>query len=181
MVPDPYCSPQNNSIAGHKVGYYASWATLRACDRVAPNQIYTMGLTHVNFAFVGFDPRTFIPKPQFAMDDTLYSEFTSLKSPTLKTWVSVGGWDFSNSPETRRAFSTMCRSKANRAKFITGLQKFMERYGFQGVDLDWEFPGSTRDAANLVLLVKEMRTTWGDTFGISIAVSPFVGHLSSPP
>jgi chitinase len=78
-----------------------------------------------------------------ANSGTLYRSFTSLKSkkPTLQTWISVGGWSFNdanNDPNTRTAFSDMVSDATNRAKFISSLQNFMQTYGFDGVDIDWE-------------------------------------------
>ena len=106
------------------------------------------------------------------MDDTsgvLYERFTGLKDTHngLETWISVGGWSFTDPGPTRSAFSDMSSSAANRKKFINELINFMEHYGFDGVDLDWEYPqaddrgGVTADKANYVSLVKEMRAAFG--------------------
>lgn len=76
------------------------------------------------------------------MDDnsaTLYSRFTSLKDKYsgLQTWISIGGWSFTDPGPTRQAFSSMASTAANRQKFIDGALSFMKTYGFDGVDLDW--------------------------------------------
>ena len=63
-----------------------------------------------------------------------------------------------------------------RAQFITSLEKFMTLYGFQGVDLDWQYPsaedrgGSTNDAVNFVALVRDMRQAWGNKYGVSVTL-----------
>ncbi len=74
---------------------------------------------------------------------SLYEKFTGLKSKktSLQTWISIGGWSFNddtNTPNTRTAFSDMAGSADGRQKFISSLQNFMQTYGFDGVDLDWE-------------------------------------------
>ncbi|OJK00810.1 glycoside hydrolase family 18 protein [Aspergillus aculeatus ATCC 16872] len=92
---------------------------------------------------------------------------------TIETWISVGGWAFTDAGSTQTAWSNMVSSAANRAAFISSLEQFMITYGFDGVDLDWENPGasdrggSSEDGANSVLLVKQMRSAFGTKYGIS--------------
>ncbi|KAF3032483.1 hypothetical protein E8E12_000430 [Didymella heteroderae] len=129
------------------IAYYESWAMTRACDKVSPEDLDLTGLTHVNFAFAFFHPETFEIAPMDANAGKLYSRFTDLKSKFtgLQTWIAVGGWSFNddtNSPNTRTAFSDMASTPANRKKFINSLIKFMETYGFDGADFDWEYPGA---------------------------------------
>lgn len=74
--------------------------------------------------------------------------------------------------------SNMVATQANRARFISSLMAFMAQYGFQGADIDWEWPvdpargGRPGDTAGLVALVKEMRAAFGTRYGISIAIPP---------
>ncbi len=65
---------------------------------------------------------------------SLLSRFTALKNKFsgLETWVSVGGWSFTDPGPTQEAFSTMSSTSANRQIFINGLLKFMNQYGFDG-------------------------------------------------
>ncbi|KAL9076421.1 MAG: hypothetical protein Q9157_003682 [Trypethelium eluteriae] len=59
----------------------------------------------------------------------------------------------------------------------------MARYGFQGIDIDWEYPGTPdrggklEDTQNLVHLVKEMRAAWGKQYGISVTLAPDYWYL----
>jgi len=59
----------------------------------------------------------------------------------------------------------------------------MPKYGFQGVDLDWEYPvspdrgGTPDDTQNLVLLVQEMRKAFGTSYGISLTLAPDYWYL----
>lgn len=77
--------------------------------------------------------------PMNEADVPIYKEFTALKSNNLETWVAVGGWSFNDEgTATRTAYSDMVSTAANRAAFIQSLIKFMDTYGFQGADIDWE-------------------------------------------
>jgi chitinase len=59
----------------------------------------------------------------------------------------------------------------------------MNKYGFQGVDIDWEYPvapergGHEDDTQNFVLLVKEMRAAFGTKYGISLTLAPDYWYL----
>jgi chitinase len=187
IVPPPSCSSSSGSSSGRKVGYYqGANVRTRLCDRVAPSQINTVGFTHLNFAFVWFDPISFEMVPANEADVPLYSQFTALKSESLQTWVSVGGWDFTDPGPTENAFSNMVSTSANRAAFISSLMSFMEYYGFQGADLDWEYPaevargGVAADTENFVTLVQEMRAAFGTTYGrvLNTWIGPFSNQLS---
>lgn len=62
----------------------------------------------------------------------------------------------------------MASSKTNREAFIASLLRFLSKWNFQGVDIDWEWPGAeTRggnpaiDKQNQVDLLKELREALG--------------------
>jgi chitinase len=114
----------------------------------------------------------------------MYTEFTGLKTANLKTWIAIGGFDFSDAnATTHTTWSDMVSSTSSRSAFISSLKSFMDRYGFQGVDLDWEYPGSeTRggkraDTENFVSLVREMRSAYGSAYGISLTLAPDYWYL----
>lgn len=71
----------------------------------------------------------------------------------------------------------MVSSQSNRAKFIASIKSFMTKWGFQGVDLDWEVPQSSGDKAGYLALVKEMSASFGSAFKISIAFPVDYGDM----
>ncbi|KAF4634253.1 hypothetical protein G7Y89_g3858 [Cudoniella acicularis] len=158
-----------------------------------PESLVTMkadltGLSHLNFAFAFFDPKTFKISPMDSTSAPLYSRFTFLKKKktSLKTWISIGGWSFNNdgnSPSTRTAYSNMVSTTGNRQMFISSLTSFMITYGFDGVDIDWEYPGADdrgglpADTANFVSLVKELRAAFGSNYGITVTLPSSFWYL----
>ncbi|KAI4089542.1 MAG: hypothetical protein LQ339_008535 [Xanthoria mediterranea] len=144
-----------------RIGYYELFNVHeRSCDKVYPEDLEVAPLTHVNLAFVNFDS-------SFKMIDTdgdLISRVTFLKSryQGLRVNVAIGGWAF-NDPPTQTLFSDMSSTNANRDTFIKSLVSFMQKYGLDGVDIDWEYPGAPdrgglpRDTPNFVLLMSDIR------------------------
>lgn len=72
-------------------------------------------------------------------DKEYWSKFTALKKkkPSLKTYISVGGWDVGG-----KVFSDMVRFPGTRKTFIDSAISMMTEYGFDGIDIDWEYPAA---------------------------------------
>ncbi|KAI1105614.1 hypothetical protein F4804DRAFT_341082 [Jackrogersella minutella] len=187
-APTPSCSSSGNSAGMRRIGYYESWAKTRPCDVFEPEDLELTGMTHINFAFSFFDPSSFQITPMDANAGSLYARFTALKAkqPGLQTWLSLGGWSFNdatNAPNTQNAFSNMVGSAANRQAFIASLRNFMQTYGFDGVDIDWEYPaaddrgGVTADFTNFPAFLAELRASFGSGLGISATLPSSYWYL----
>jgi len=128
------------------------------------NQIPVNGLTHAYFSFAFISPGDFKVIPMPGMSPDLFSDFTAIKkrNPDLKTVIAVGGWTHNDPGPFQTVFSDMVSTKANRDLFIGNLFGFMRRYGFDGVDIDWEYPGAPdrggtpADGANFLQFLKEL-------------------------
>lgn len=60
----------------------------------------------------------------------------ALKKRGVKVTVAIGGWNDSAGDK----YSRLVNSPAARANFISSVLRFLNKYGFDGLDLDWEYP-----------------------------------------
>ena len=138
-------------------------------------QITVEGLTQLNYAFGYITPGDFYIVPMPGVDPLTFGQFASLKqnNPALIVEISLGGWVFNGNgtqtTQTQDAFGDIISRPENRQKFITNLLAFMYFYGFDAVDLDWEYPGapdrqhnrdSSLDAGAYAVLLQDLRNAF---------------------
>ena len=70
------------------------------------------------------------------IDNNFYKKVTEFKKYGIKVTVAIGGWNDSKGDK----YSRLVNSPSARRKFITNVIKFIDEWGFDGLDLDWEYP-----------------------------------------
>ncbi|MFA6075550.1 MAG: glycosyl hydrolase family 18 protein [Negativicutes bacterium] len=102
----------------------------------------------------------------------LLKQFWLLKQrfTSLETYMSIGGWTYSG------GFAQMASTDEGRKNFAKNAVALAKKYGFDGVDIDWEYPGVTtenskptaQDKENFTLLMQALRTEL-DSAGLSLS------------
>jgi len=82
---------------------------------------------------VDFQGQPLTLRGQYAMLNDPRSSLRA-RNPNIKVCISIGGWTHCG------AFSDVCATPEAREKFAQSVVEFLDRFGFDGVDLDWEFP-----------------------------------------
>ncbi|KAK4231442.1 glycoside hydrolase, subgroup, catalytic core [Podospora fimiseda] len=121
-----------------KVAYFAAWNNQRPCLTMYVDEIDTTKYTHIHFAFASLTET-------FDIDvSDVQDEFERFKNMTgIKKIISFGGWEASATPESRARLRDAFRPGANnRGVFRVNVINFVNNHGLDGVDFDWEYPGS---------------------------------------
>ncbi|KAJ7488142.1 hypothetical protein FB451DRAFT_1226548 [Mycena latifolia] len=180
----PSCGTNQESALTRRIGYYEAWAATRGCMSYTPEKISAETLTHINFAFALISS-SFNVVEMTSGDSDLWKRTTALKSrnPTLKVFLSIGGWTF-NDPPTSQIFSNMVGSDANTQTFISSLLKVFEAYGFDGLDVDWEYPaasdrgGAPQDTKNYVSFMAAVKKAFsGPGYGLTFTAPSSYWYL----
>ncbi len=118
-------------------------------------------MTRMNYAFFGL--KNGVIGERSVHDAENLAILTSLRkaNPQLQILISVGGGDAGSA-----GFSDMAISPEGRRQFVDSAIAAVEKYGLDGVDIDWEYPGYTFDKTTTVraedrrtytLLLEELR------------------------
>ncbi|KAI5455674.1 chitinase [Mariannaea sp. PMI_226] len=100
----------------------------------------------------------------------------------LKVLLSIGGWTWSAN------FPAAASTATTRATFASSAVTIMKDWGFDGIDIDWEYPAKGVEATNMLLLLQAIRDELdsyaskhapGYHFQLSIAAPAGAEHYGS--
>lgn len=175
-------APVKTSSPKPKSGsYYPDWSS----DQFPPEAIDFSKFDVIYYAFA-------IPSETFDLYFTQWDSEAVLNrlialahAQNVKVVVSIGGWTGS------KWFSNAVSTSANRAIFVANIMAMVNKFGLDGIDIDWEFPNSgvnsqniynPADSANYALFLKALRGKLrkNRVLGAAVANSPFNGPDGTP-
>ena len=154
------------------IGYYPSWNLHERNTLVDQRSIPYEKLTIINYAFFApLNDGTIVGRNPEADAYLLQGIIDSLSGKTIpnsslvdiahqhdvKVLLSIGGWTDSDN------FPQVSADPAKRSNFAHWCAQHTRTYNFDGMDIDWEYPGygphngTKQDKENFTLLLKEIR------------------------
>lgn len=160
-----------------RLGYLTDWSNWDPKDEKFKK------LNFINYSFLYLSD-----KKDGTVLDTLSkgNNIRQLKEnyPHLNLLISIGGWGADH-------FSEAAMTEENRKRFSETAIEIMLKYGFNGIDIDWEYPTSgsagishsPKDKQNFTLMLKQVREDLnklsektGEYYYLTIAAGAFMGH-----
>ncbi len=133
-----------------------------------PRNIDPNYLDFVIYAFVEIssDGQLVVPAPAYLRSLVRLREI----NPDLQVIAAIGGW-------AADGFSDAALTPASRYAFARNVQQLINDYSLDGIDIDWEYPGSSasgiksrpEDRENFTLLLTALRDVLGPETWISVA------------
>lgn len=153
------------------VAYFTSWPIY--LQDISVFDIDAGLITHINYAFANVsadgtvivgdswaDVENDFGKGNAAAVKGYFGQLREFKKqhPHIKTLISIGGYTWSGQ------FSNVAADEGKRKRFVAAAVEFILQYGFDGIDIDWEYPVEgnevphrPQDKQNYTKLIKELR------------------------
>ena len=134
------------------IGYYPNWQWYDRAKLVKSSTIAYSKYSIINYSFFKPEASGLISNTDAWADENLlqgqinwsttpvsYYPNTSIidlaHNAGTKVMVSIGGWTLSDN------FPTIAASATKRALFASECNRLLKFYNFDGIDIDWEYPG----------------------------------------
>jgi len=150
--------PLPNHLSKRVVGDYGYWSKFQT-PAYGAAQIPYYKLSHINHAGVSFDASGTLSVPDGFLEPALNRH---AHAAGVKVLLLLGG-DFSG-----------VVASGTTQTLIENIAAFEKQHGYDGVDIDWEFPVTQADRKFLVLLMEKLRES-NPKYVLSIDAPPWGG------
>ena len=129
------------------IGYYTDWTYMNV------NSVQYDKLTHINYAFlIPMEDGGVRPLENEANFKALVAK---AHENNVKVLISVGGWSYKDA-ELDPVFAKAASTDATREKLVDNIVNFVNQYGIDGADIDWEYPDPGTEQENYLKLMTSL-------------------------
>jgi chitinase len=150
-----------NALPKRLIGDYGYWSRTQT-PPYSSAQIPFQELTHVNHAGVSFNADGSLSVPDGFLEPELIEK---AHAAGVKVLLLLGG-DFTGLENTPAALNAL----------VENLESFIAQHGYDGVDIDWEYPTSELDETTFLDLMSSLREAFpSPAYFLSADVAPWGG------
>ena len=143
------------------IGYCPNWQWYARNNLFNPNNIKYSNYTVLNYSFFKPETNGKISSTDETADKALLEGNSSVVAlahkANVKVMASIGGWTLSDN------FPAIASNASSRVNFASDCNKLLKQYNFDGIDIDWEYPGydehmgGPADKKNFTTFMKQIR------------------------
>lgn len=143
------------------IGYCPNWQWYARNNLFKPTNIKYSDYTILNYSFFKPETNGKISSTDADADQVLLEGNSSVVAlahkANVKVMASIGGWTLSDN------FPAIAANATSRANFAGDCNKLLKQYNFDGIDVDWEYPGydehmgGAADKKNFTTFMKQIR------------------------
>ena len=160
-------------VDGRVVTAYCTWY-----GSTLPDPQY---VTNINYAFAEVYVASGVYKGfKLEGQESRFQNVVNLKklNPSLKIMISFTHVVENSDNSQGGSFSAIAANADYRKQFAEDCLAFIKKWGIDGIDMDWEFPGLSwsgaacdpaNDVANFTLLMRQLRETLGNNYLLTFA------------
>ena len=165
----------NFNLKGYKkLENIASGYVYRGYDQLTDEFFETMDIIYC--AFLTFNSDGSFKANTTVLENIQKYVLTKAHKKGIYVVASLGG----GGEEPRKAFVEVCKKSETRKAFIDNVIYIVNRFGFDGVDIDWETPTSS-EAPYFTLLVQELNEKLKENNPSHLLTAAITGGKWQPP
>ena len=132
-------------------------------------------MTHINWAFA--IPTSDATIRSLSNTGVLTKLISTAHSKNVKVMLSVGGWSY-NGVELENTFVQATNTDAKCQKLANAILSIVDQYGFDGADIDWEYPRSNTSGQyeKFITYLKQGLTSRGKSLSAAVVGSGDTGY-----